>query len=101
MKKLILLTAITLTAPAYADDNAHVMEKCVSLKRAAATAMKSRQIGVELDEVLAITNNQLLRTMSIQAYKQTRYSTDEYQKRAISEFSNEWYLACLTAHGVK
>ena len=101
MKKLILLTALTLTAPAYADDNAHVMEMCINVKEAATTMMKSRQVGMELDKVLAYGDVDLFQTMAIEAYKQPRFSTDQYQQRAISEFSNEWYLACLTAHGVK
>ena len=30
------------------------------------------------------------------AYNQPRFSTEEYQQRAIIEFQNKWYLGCLT-----
>lgn len=95
MKK-ILIIALMMTSPlAIADD------VCVEISGLAKTVMKLRQDGFDMAKIMSIVDKDqeikdVSRQIVISAYESNRYSTDSYKKAAIDDFSNEWYLACLS-----
>lgn len=91
MKKI--LTAIALvafTSPALADD------KCDKIDRLSEAIMQARQQGVPLRKSLSLTSGiSIAKTITLDAYKQPRWSGEEARKRAVVDFQNKWYLLCV------
>lgn len=76
-------------------DSSH--EACSILAGTAKAVMQGRQQGVPIQGLMqiAIKNDSSITKLMIQeAYELPRYSTKEYQQKAISDFSNQWYLDC-------
>lgn len=92
MKK-ILLIAIALVAaasPALADD------KCESIDRLSEAIMQARQQGVPLRKSLSLASGVSIgKTITLDAYKQPRWSGEKARKRAVVDFQNKWYLLCV------
>lgn len=75
---------------------------CESLSDLSGSIMKARQAGVSMQKAMAIANdgnkealNNYTRLQVIKAYDSPRFTTDDYQMRAISDFSDEAYLECV------
>lgn len=93
MKKLLLAVALTtaLTAPVHAEK-----ASCEDIAGLAKSVMSARQNGVSLSKLIKITGkDNLMKTMVMLAYDETRFSTKKFQDRAVSKFENKWMLACL------
>jgi len=101
MKKVVLFSAfMVLTSPVMAAD---YMEKCMLASKTAKTIMKARQVGVPASELLAAFQKNgsdipIVRDMTIQAYAQPRFSTVEYQQRAVEEYGNSWLVKCMRVY---
>lgn len=93
MKQLIALALIALSFSAAANN-----EYCESLHGLAAKIMSVRQNEASMPELMKIVgDNAVAAEIVREAYKQQRYSSDEYQKKATDQFANEVYMTCLEA----
>lgn len=100
---LILAVFAAITSPAYSRELRPIdFEYCKSQEELAEAIMEARQIGRPMSSVMDTVRKQdTISKMAIllvqMAYDSPRYSTQKAQKRAITEFSNEHYAACLKA----
>ena len=94
----VLLTAIFILAmamPVMAEEDAHTI--CSAWGALAESVMQGRQNGVPMQamiEVLIDPEDVVINRMMIEAYETSRFSTHDYQQRAISTFRDAWYLDC-------
>lgn len=97
MKKTMLVAALLLAgcAPAIAEDH----EKfCESYANLAESIMTSRQLGMSLSDLLAVTSDELsgiTRPLIMDAYEKGQFSTETYKAKAIAEFRNKAHVTCL------
>lgn len=106
MKKLLVGFSFFLALPIYAGtspagEKQHE-ENCKKLSAFAYMAMGARQNGTTLSDAIDIANGIpdekerfLAKQMVIDAYKQTKFSSQEYKDEARVDFSNKYMLACL------
>ena len=87
---LILLATITMTAQA---------GTCEDLSDISKALMTARQNGASMLEVWNIPSSKHLKpyahTKIKQAWSEPRYSTYEYQQKAITDFTNQAFLECV------
>lgn len=65
--------------------------------------MEARQKGIELPVVIDLIEGddglggliEPLKSLAIDAYSHPQYRNSKNKDRAIKEFSNDWYVACL------
>ena len=95
--------------PAQADTaNTNSLESmCASISEAAGSAMKANQTGTPLAKMIEATNkvksdNEKLRAVMkailLDAYSYPSFNTKSFQDKAVVDFSNKTYLACMK-HG--
>lgn len=96
MKKLILAALLSATVTA-----AHAEEHiCESFGKLAETIMKARQSDMPLNKMMSAIPKMnesiqpIARTMILEAYDGPKYSSSEYQQRAMASFRNDAELAC-------
>lgn len=88
--------------------NAATKEKasfCDTLSSYAHTTMDARQHGVSMRDTIKIVDRLdlddsmkgLLRDVIEDAYSKPAFETKAYQRKAVSEFENLWYLSCYKA----
>lgn len=76
------------------------MEFCTSTSEMAEAVMSARQGGVPMREAMEIMEGrEFHERMVMVAYERNRYSTQEYQQEAITEFGNAWFSACMKSPG--
>lgn len=93
MKPLIAFALIALSFSATANN-----EYCESLHGLAAKIMSVRQDEASMPELMKIVGDNAVASEIVrEAYKQQRYSSEEYQKKAVDQFANEVYMICLEA----
>ena len=91
MKTLVASILIAIASVASAN------EFCESVGKFAEITMRGRQSGVPMSQVMKYAterDNEMLQAMIMEAYNQPRYSSKEYQDRAVADFRNVWELAC-------
>lgn len=94
MKRAILLAALVATASVQAED------ACVTINKAATVVMTAYQDGVPVIEMLeASGENEILRSMVLEAYSGVRFSSDRAKQETIARFANEWTVACYKQVG--
>ncbi|WP_275288833.1 hypothetical protein [Halomonas elongata] len=91
-----LLVASPFTAEA-AETQDH-LEYCNAIGSLAEQIMTTRQSGVPMQEMIAVDPSHDLGVEMIRdAFDTNRYNTAEVQQQVITEFSNDWFAACLDA----
>jgi hypothetical protein len=71
---------------------------CTVIGDLAEAIMTNRQLGIPMSRMMEINGaDDLARLMVMEAYKEPRYSSDEYQRRAVQDFRNEIEVACYQA----
>lgn len=94
MKKIIaILFALTATHATASDKCDIVLEYAVSI-------MEARQIGVSAPDMMKAADDakvagSLMRALTVDAYKQSRYDSESIQNAAIEDFGYKHYLACI------
>jgi hypothetical protein len=74
---------------------------CESVSRMAASVMMARQRGMDMAKVMKADSDasdefvQSMQAMVIAAYESPRFSTDIHQQRAVEDFRNDAFLACV------
>lgn len=98
MQRLILLAALAV-APAFAQTRDAL---CEQKAKTARTLMGLRQDGAEVEKLMALVNKREdgpskdeMRAMVLAAYEAQRWSSEEMRRRAVEDFGNEQYMACL------
>ena len=87
--------ALALAASAQAD-------QCQDAGDLAEAVMTARQNGAPISQLMEIANGQeIIVQMVLMAYGEPRYSTDEFQSRAIEDFRNLWEVGCYQAMSEK
>lgn len=97
MKNLLtsIALALTLAASAQAD-------QCQDAGDLAEAVMTARQNGAPISQLMEIANGQeIIVKMVLMAYGEPRYSTDQFQSRAIEDFRNLWEVGCYQAMSEK
>jgi hypothetical protein len=93
MKKTILAIAMAL-----ATFNVSALT-CEQLDSIAGDVMRARQSGVHLSELKGKFEEtgfwSQFEFLVLDAYKQTRWDSESNQKKAVSDFRNEYYALCL------
>lgn len=110
MKKIILVGLIVLFAGCAKKtepvDQTAVKKYCESLDALSSSAMSARQKGLALANVLKVADTvdgsedqkNYVQEIIKQAFGETRYSSPEYQEKAITDFRNKIYLDCLNKY---
>lgn len=94
MKKIaVILFALMST-------NAIANPKCDIVLEYATSIMEARQIGVSAPDMMQAADDaevagDLMRALTIDAYKQSRYDSESIQDAVIEEFGYKHYLNCL------
>lgn len=98
--------AVFLFIPALLAGHSHAdaefkdrMKSCKQLERAAKVMMTRRQAGDSMSEIMEMANEgtsfDAVNTIIIEAWKRPRHGSAERQSRAINEFKDDIYRACL------
>lgn len=97
MKKCLAVASLLLCQHALATS-----DLCKQIDGAAETVMKARQQGVPIAEIYKSTEKAdsyvqgLFRMTAKEAYSKPRFSSEEYQQKAVDDFRNEMFMACLS-----
>lgn len=75
-------------------------ENCNSTAKMAGTIMQARQAGMDMGKVLETSSSSeafasKVRDLVVAAYESPRYSTEKNKARAVEDFRNDAYLACM------
>lgn len=74
------------------------IEKCTAISSLAGTVELARQAGVTAAQVMGVAKpdfEEVMKIMVEESYGGPRYSTPQYQQRAITEAENRWFLLCM------
>ena len=97
MKHLFAAIAFTLALATSAQ-----ADQCQDAGDLAEAVMTARQNGAPISQLMEIANGQeIIVKMVLMAYGEPRYSTDEFQSRAIEDFRNLWEVGCYQAMNEK
>jgi hypothetical protein len=101
MKTLLVLVVLAMAQPLHAQSS-ETLARCDKRGQLAETVMTQRQNGLAISTLLAIaesSENAVVRDLVvgivIEAYDRPRFTSDEYQVRAIQDFRNDMELQCL------
>lgn len=108
MKKILILGLLVgMGASPVAFSNDSIDEKqheenCKTMSAFAFMAMGARQNGTPLSSSIDIANGipdknerDIAKKIVLDAYDQTKYSSQEYKENSRVEFSNKYMLACM------
>ena len=98
---IILLTPISsFSAPVSEDVHE---QNCKDLYELAEAVMDARQNGAPLMAMLNdadkhekdLEKRKIVKAVVMDAFKESKFSTEEYKKEQTNEFAKKYYLACL------
>ena len=92
-----MLKAITLALTLVATPLAAGTVDCAQAGIMAGKLMQARQVGVPVSKVIEIFDDDAMTAIILAAYQVPRFSTDEYQQRAVADFRNEVEVMCYEA----
>ena len=97
-KLISIAVAVMLCGTAAAED------PCTGPEELAEMIMTKRQQGAPMSAIMRIARSQdaeRVRSIAVKltmaAYDEPRYTSEEYQRRAVREFRNEVYRGCVKA----
>ena len=94
MKALLLTIALAAT-PAVAKEEATKQDICDAYGKVAEAIMTARQGGVSMSKSMALADdNNLVKSLVIEAYEQPAYSTESVKKKTIRDFADNFLLVC-------
>ena len=92
MKKIVLIVMLLIAQQAQAT----TVKECSSLAELAQKIMEARQVGVPMAKVFQVVgDNQLYRAIVVAAYEQPAFMVEDIQQKAIRDFYDNWFLACI------
>ncbi len=69
---------------------------CEDVNDLAEQVMTKRQQGFQMERIYNTVTGEFAKAMVEDAYSQPFYHTDEIKERAIDEFANDYYRACVS-----
>lgn len=93
--------ALALTLAASTPEPSMVERVCAQKASIARTVMEGRQEGFPVEEALEIARTapevarEYWREQVLAAYDLPRYSSAQYQRRAVEDFGNEAFMDCM------
>jgi len=94
MKTSITAIALTIAAPAYAEEN-----NCAAYGGLAETVMSLRQKGVPMSAQMGISGvSKTVEWIIMEAYKKPRYNSEELKQNTIADFRNDVELFCYESN---
>ncbi|RKQ97115.1 hypothetical protein C7446_2534 [Kushneria sinocarnis] len=96
MKTAIAAAVIGLAAcaPAQAQEESKKDKICKKMYETAAQVMEARQAGVPLPNTISVFEEKMYREMVRIAYREPKFSTQEYKQRSIDRYANQWASSC-------
>lgn len=91
MKRYILIAAILAAGQAHAGE---VEETCGNMSQLADKMGELRYDGVPMRTVMEAVDGDLAKALVQDVYDLPDYTSDEYQQRAIRNYSNDVYSQC-------
>ncbi len=84
-----------------ADTEKKEPSECERIDAIAESVMKARQRGVPMAKMYKTVEgddytNKLFKLLIDEAYKVNRYGTEEYQEKAVTDFRDIYFRACLS-----
>lgn len=96
MKKLLITAIAAFSISAHAQVSSQDLAVCKMVGGAAKVAMKERQAGTSMVEMLERAgDNRLAITLVTQAYGNPKYSSPEFKRKAVSDFGNKMIESCI------
>ena len=98
MRGIVLGMALALAAtPAVSAVSEQQKADCKGFSELASKIMEARQVGVPMADLMErkVQLTEVRDGLVIEAYKLPRYTTEAAQQRAITDFGNDSYLACI------
>ena len=102
MKSIVLCLSLLALLPAtgHAEDSfKERMETCKAIEKLAESVMSARQRGMAMSKMLEIVNeggsDDLVNAMVMSAWDKPRYSGERYQQRAVSDYKDAAFGACM------
>lgn len=102
----LLLLAVTPTlvpTPAMAQNQVDISKLCPKIGELSTLVMRAKQSGVPLTKSMSLAESitmpalkELVRKILLDAYGRPNYSSDLYRQNQVTEFANEWTLACYS-----
>lgn len=76
---------------------------CPSILEVAKSVMTARQSGTSVTAIMDVINKSdtkkdTMKEMVYNAYSEPLYHSEEYQQSAITEFSNQYYITCMSIY---
>ena len=53
------------------------------------------KVAKDRKDKVAVNTRNVMKSMAIDAYSEMPYMTEEYQQRAVKDFTNKYFLACM------
>lgn len=69
--------------------------RCNSVSELAEVIMEHRQAGTDMAKIMGTAQEDATRQVIIMAYDSPRFHTERNQQRAVQDFKNDAYLACI------
>ena len=105
---LVLLLTMTVVGEVGAQTiTKEQTERCETFSNVAGNMMVVRQSGGTLVYLLGVIDEykdanaeavRLFKGMAIEAFKENRFMSEEFQKRAVSDFSSHYEVACINQY---
>jgi len=102
MKSTILCLVVLALLPATGQAEKSFkerMEDCKAIERLAESVMSARQRGMAMSKMLEIVNDggsdDLVNAIVVDAWDKPRYSGERYQQRAVSDYKDAAFGACM------
>lgn len=87
MKALIIMASLSL--PVMAN------ETCNNVAEFAEVVQKANQERVAMSKLIGAVQDDTSKRIIVDAYNEPRFSGAEWQNKAIADFRDKWYLACI------
>lgn len=99
MIRAALLLVFAAAGAAAAGPSGQVVTECDPYAALAREIMQNRQAGIPMRKVMEVVGKTpetaYVRTLVVEAYDQPAYVTEPHQARAVTEFENKAYSACI------
>ncbi|MHA4967650.1 hypothetical protein ACX0KY_13915 [Pseudomonas extremorientalis] len=97
-----MVAALFASSAFAAKPSDEALKLCTSVSEMAGSIMKGRQAEVSMARMMKASSgdpqmDNLGADIIKDAYKSSAFRTPENQQRAVSEFENKWFSACLEA----
>lgn len=96
MKKILFALLVSLSLAAGAQNA--TAQRCAKLGELASSVMEARQGGVPFTKMIELAEgNKLVEAIVVEAFKIPRYSSEPYQRKAISDFVEKVEVTCYSS----